>query len=487
MRVHSGIGSSKAGTRCRTLIGGVGMPGLRDLDFGRQVLGYLEQLDWPDEVLVEDLSCSAHLALHRLKELRPPQVVLIGTASRGIDPPGTVRRYRLDLTSPSPEQVHQGLTETLGGTTSLDHTLAVVRHWGGFPADTIVIEVEPLDCSFGPGFSDELGECIEPIVAMVREELGGAQGTGGPPPDLSPEESASPSLGAPVIVDTGSEEPSSELVAMAEYARDHERLRLLEPFRNRPLVAKAALPSNVELAVRNQPWGVGLGAGGAWYEAMPLAGGKVAVVVGDVVGRGTQAVATMSELRTAARAYMVLNDESPARLVSRLDRLVEATGVGQLTALTALVLAPDTGEIHLATASQCAPLMLAPDGTAAFVEEGSSPLLGVVQEGGRPEGTAWLAPGSTLLVFNKGLLQTATRTLGAGMERLREAAAGAPGPLEDLCDHVLAACLAGVQRDDDVLLLTLRVHVPQEPPRRDDDDVDPRSGPVTPHSSRRAA
>ena len=487
MRVHPGIGSSKAGTRCRTLIGGVGMPGLRDLDFGRQVLGYLEQLDWPDEVLVEDLSCSAHLALHRLKELRPAQVVLIGTASRGIDPPGTVRRYRLDLTSPSPEQVHQGVTETLGGTTSLDHTLAVVRHWGGFPSDTIVIEVEPLDCSFGPGFSEELGECIEPIVAMVREELGGAQGTDGPPMDLSLEESASPSLRAPAIVDAGSEEPSSELVAMAQYARDHQRLRLLEPFRKMPAVTKLELPSNVELAVRDQPWGVGLGAGGAWFEVMPLAGGKVALVIGDVVGRGTQAVATMSELRTAARAYTVLNDESPALLVSRLDRLVEATGVGQLTALTALVLAPDTGEICLATASQCPPLLLARDGTAAFVDEGSSPLLGVAHEGERPEGTARLAAGSTLLLFNRRLLQTTTRTLGAGMERLREAAAGAPRPLEDLCDHVLASCVAGVQRDDDVLLLALRVHEPQEAPRRDGNNVDRRSVPVAPHRSRRAA
>lgn len=467
MRVHPGVGESDAGVQCRTLIGGLGTPGLRDLDFGRQVVGYLQHLDWPEEVVVEDLSCSAHLALHRLQELCPAKVVLMGTAARGVDPPGTVRRYRLDLTPPSPEQVHQGLTETLGGMTDLDHTLAVVRHWGGFPVDTIVIEVEPSDCSFGPGFSEELGECIDPILAMVREELNCEQESADHALDRSLDEWTSPPLRPPTLVEVGLEEPSSELMAMAEYARGHERRRLLEPYLDHPLLERLALPAGLDFAVRNRPWGVGLGVGGDWYEFVPLRGGKIALVVGNVVGRGAEAVATMSELRTTARAYALLEEPSPAHLVSRLDRLVEVTGLGELTSLTSLVLSPDTGEIRLCNAGQCSPLMLCSGRTATFVEEGASPPLGAWHRGDRPEATVWLAPGATLLLFTEGLVKPRQRSVRDGMERLARAAANAALPLDELCDHVLAACLDGVQRDDDVLLLALRFpllpDVPQAP------------------------
>lgn len=458
MRVHSGVGRSDAGIQCRALVGGLGMPGLRDLDFGRQLVGYLQHLDWPDAVVVEDLSCSAHLVLDRLKELCPAKVILMGTAARGIDPPGTVRRYRLDLRPPPPDEVHQGLVDTLGGMTGLDHTLAVVRHWGGFPVDTIVIEVEPLDCSFGPGFSEELGQCIEPILAMTREELGLRSEGADHAPGLL-EELMSPSLAQPTAVEAGPEEPSIELMAMAQYAAEHERCRLAEPYRGGP-VARRALPPGMEAAVRSKPWGVGLGVGGDWHELVPMRSGKVAVVIGNVPGRGAEAVATMSELRTAARAYALLEDESPAHLVSRLDRLVEASAVGELTALTSLVLTPETGEVRLSNAGACPLLVLAGDGTADLVVDGAGPPLGGGPDGERPEATVFLPAESTLLVFTEGLVQTHKRATSEGMAQMVEAAGTAPRRLEELCDHILAACLADVERDDDVLLLALRLTQP---------------------------
>ena len=156
------------------LVGGIGLPWLRDLDFGTQFVRRVEHLDWPEGVLVEDLSYAAHRVLHRLQEVSPTKVVLVGAMPREVDPPGTVRRYPLDLTPPPDEEVHKRLSEAAGGIIDLDHTLAVVRYWKGFPPDTVVIEVEPADRSFGLGFSDEVEAEVDTILTMVREEVGSA-------------------------------------------------------------------------------------------------------------------------------------------------------------------------------------------------------------------------------------------------------------------------------------------------------------------------
>jgi hydrogenase maturation protease len=154
------------------LVGGIGLPWLRDLDFGTQFVRRVEHLEWPEGVVVEDLSYAAHRVLHRLQDLKPAKVILVGAMPRDIDPPGTVRRYLLDLTPPSDDEVHERLTEAVGGIIDLDHTLAVVRYWNALPAGTVVIEVEPGDRSFGLGFSDEVEAAVEPVVRMVRAELG---------------------------------------------------------------------------------------------------------------------------------------------------------------------------------------------------------------------------------------------------------------------------------------------------------------------------
>lgn len=155
------------------LVGGIGLPWLRDLDFGTQFIRRVEGGDWPPGVVLEDLSYAAHRVLHRLQELEPVRVVLVGCMPREVDPPGTIRRYRLDLAPPPPAEVHERLTEAVGGIIDLDHTLAVVRHWEGFPDDTTVIEVEPADRSFGLGFSDPVEAAVEPVLEMVRQEVRG--------------------------------------------------------------------------------------------------------------------------------------------------------------------------------------------------------------------------------------------------------------------------------------------------------------------------
>ena len=171
--------SRRVSGRCRVLVGGIGLPWLRDLDFGTQFIRRIEGLDWPDDVMVEDLSYAAHRVLHTLQEVRPEKVVLVGAMPRDIDPPGTIRRYPLDLTPPPEDEVADRLGEAVGGIIDLDHTLAVVRYWKGFPPDTVVIEVEPGDRAFGLGFSSEVEAKVDAILDLVRQEVGAE--SSGPP------------------------------------------------------------------------------------------------------------------------------------------------------------------------------------------------------------------------------------------------------------------------------------------------------------------
>ncbi len=164
-------GRADAGPGC-TLVGGIGLPWLRDLDFGTNWLARAASLAWPDGVVLEDLSYAAHRVMHRLQELQPGRVVLLGCMPRGEDPPGTIRRYALsEVPDPDPDEVHERLGEAVGGIVDLDHTLAVCRHWGALPADTVVIEVEPAESEFGWGFSQPVENAVDDVLDMVRHEV----------------------------------------------------------------------------------------------------------------------------------------------------------------------------------------------------------------------------------------------------------------------------------------------------------------------------
>src|SRR5437763_15432204 len=124
----------------RVLVGGIGLPWLRDLDFGTQFIRRIEGEQWPPGVEVEDLSYAGHRVLDRLKEFRPHKVILVGAMPRDVDPAGTIRRYQLDITPPAEdEELQERLSEAIGGIIDLDHTLAIVRCGKGFPQDTVVI------------------------------------------------------------------------------------------------------------------------------------------------------------------------------------------------------------------------------------------------------------------------------------------------------------------------------------------------------------
>ncbi len=190
MRVHTGVTNDRdevidtllgqgaqvrsggAKTSACTLVGGIGLPWLSDLDFGTNWLARAASLEWPDEVVLEDLSYAAHRVMHRLQELLPARVILLGCMPRRVDPAGTIRQYQLaDTPMPDDEEVHQRLSESVGGVIDLDHTLAVCRYWNAFPPDTMVIEVEPAATEFGWGFSEPVEQAVGTVLGLVREAV----------------------------------------------------------------------------------------------------------------------------------------------------------------------------------------------------------------------------------------------------------------------------------------------------------------------------
>jgi PAS domain S-box-containing protein len=197
--------------------------------------------------------------------------------------------------------------------------------------------------------------------------------------------------------------------------------------------------------------------GGDWYDAFRLADQKLAVAVGDVMGKGLTAAAGMGRVRNALRA-LALTDPRPAAVLGGLDRLFNATEEEeQVTTVAYLVIDPATGEGMLGNAGHLPALVL---------EAGSEPRFDQV-EPGTPLGWASprkqhafsMRPGSTTVFYSDGLVETRNRGLDAGLEELAAVAARADDDLlghpARLLRYLVDHMLAGHEQDDDVTVLVM--------------------------------
>ncbi|MFE9621455.1 SpoIIE family protein phosphatase [Streptomyces sp. NPDC006527] len=205
------------------------------------------------------------------------------------------------------------------------------------------------------------------------------------------------------------------------------------------------------------------GVGGDWFDVIPLSGMRVAMVVGDVVGRGIQASATMGRLRTAVRTLADI-DLAPDELLTHLDDLVvrlseEAGGEGSPGEMGATCLYavydPVSRRCSLARAGHPPPLLLPPKGTPRPVDLPAGPPLGT---GGLPFESADLevAEGSVLAFYTNGLTESRRRDAHAGHRMLCEALAADSDSLDETCDRILHALLPQGGASDDVALLLAR-------------------------------
>lgn len=221
----------------------------------------------------------------------------------------------------------------------------------------------------------------------------------------------------------------------------------------------------LEIASRYLPAGGQAGVGGDWFDIIPLSGARVGLVVGDVVGHGIQAAATMGRLRGAVRTLADI-DLPPDELLTHLDDVVirlgaeafdaEAEAVGDIgaTCLYA-VYDPVLGRCSLASAGHPLPAVVRPDGAAYTLEASIGPPLGL---GGLPFETAEfdLAEGSLLALYTDGLIEARSHDVDEGRHTLLQVLDGprrSTGSLDDLCDDAFAALLPDRPDDDSVLLV----------------------------------
>ncbi|HWI08111.1 MAG TPA: SpoIIE family protein phosphatase [Solirubrobacteraceae bacterium] len=214
----------------------------------------------------------------------------------------------------------------------------------------------------------------------------------------------------------------------------------------------------VELAYRYLPGTRQTQVGGDWYDVVPLPDGRVGVVIGDVVGRGIEAAATMSQLRNALRAYAIEGLE-PAGVVGKLHRLVNQLRVGMSTTLVYMDFEPFTRELRYVSAGHMPVLHLAAGGAARFLAGARSTPLGTATAGAEiPQERLVLAPGDGVLLYTDGLVERRDERIDSRLEQLRSALAEAPGELGAALDHLTATLADGeALRQDDVALLALRV------------------------------
>ncbi|MFE6913495.1 SpoIIE family protein phosphatase [Streptomyces rubiginosohelvolus] len=274
--------------------------------------------------------------------------------------------------------------------------------------------------------------------------------------------------------DNGEVALADELAARAavciDNARRYTRERTASLALQRQLLPHHLPPqSAVRTAYRYLPADDVTGVGGDWFDVIPLSGTRVGLVVGDVVGHGLQAAATMGRLRTSVRAFAQL-DMPPDELLTRLDDLVgqpaeeppDAYGgavetYDVTTGATCLyaVYDPVSRRCVMARAGHLPPAIVDPGGRVSFPDLPAGPPLGL---GGLPfESMEFELPvGSLLALFTDGLVEARDHDIGHGLDTLGRVLADRSASLEELCDRAVSELVPGGTSADDTALLLVR-------------------------------
>ncbi len=207
-------------------------------------------------------------------------------------------------------------------------------------------------------------------------------------------------------------------------------------------------------AARYLAGAAGTEVGGDWYDLVPLPAGRVALVIGDVMGRGIPAAARMGQVRAALRAYAV-RDLPPGEVLTSADELVSGLEGDVIVTCVYAVLDPRDQRLVVANAGHVPPLLLT--GAAGSAPRRQLPATGPpLGAGGREpygETAVDLRDGEVLALYTDGLVETRQADLDAGIRQLAAALDPVPEDLESACDAVTALLGEAAHGDDAALLL----------------------------------
>ena len=215
-----------------------------------------------------------------------------------------------------------------------------------------------------------------------------------------------------------------------------------------------AQPDRLTIAARYRAAHEQLEVGGDWYDALALGDSRVALVVGDVVGHGLEAAASMGRLRIALAALAPYSD-SPSDLLSRLDSFAAGPDGAPFATACLAIVDTRTGTLAYASAGHPPMLVVSTDGHVRWLEGGRSVPLAVIDDAHRSDGSEVLAPGELVILYSDGLVERRGVSLGAGFERLAQVARTVSAcAVEQACDIVIASMeeFAGGYRDDVVVV-----------------------------------
>ncbi|CAL9345146.1 SpoIIE family protein phosphatase [Streptomyces sp. enrichment culture] len=243
-------------------------------------------------------------------------------------------------------------------------------------------------------------------------------------------------------------------------ARLYQRQRKVAETMQRYLLPQLPRVTGLEMTSRYLPAPDASHVGGDWYDAFTLGDGDTALVIGDVSGHDLEAAAGMAQLRNVLRSYAWSQNEPPGRVVERVDRAVlRITDVSMATLVLAVLGTDEEGRwtLRWTNAGHPPPLLVTHEGVAGYLTDGGGMLLGTGADRPRGDGSTVLPPGSTLVLYTDGLIESPTHSIDEGLERLRRhAAVLAHRTVEAFTDELLRRARPA-DNDDDVALLAVRV------------------------------
>jgi serine phosphatase RsbU (regulator of sigma subunit) len=247
---------------------------------------------------------------------------------------------------------------------------------------------------------------------------------------------------------------TAETLARTQTSDTHAAL--ITALQERMVPAVATGPS-LDISVRYQAAGAGLGFGGDWYDVIALDDARTTVVVGDVVGHGIEAAATMVVVRSALNAVVQLGTPL-ADILGVAGRVVEGPVNAYIGTAVVLVVDTEAHRIGYSSAGHPPVLVVYRDGETRFLEDSRGPVLGI-RDRVPAAGSVPFPPDAIAIAYTDGLIETRRGTFDGGLARLRAAALEglrAGHGAQVISEHIMASIVDLAHLEDDIALVVVR-------------------------------